>query len=121
LPSGEIVVLTVYGSLLFASVPVFEGQLPAVTAESAGSAVVLRLRGKEDLGSTFITALLRSHEALTVAGCHLLLSGVGSRVLDQLSSTGTLDLIGRDNVFAATDGVGESLEHARARAAALMS
>ncbi len=121
LPAHEVVVLTVYGSLFFASVPVFERQLPAVTDESRGSAVVLRLRGKEDLGSTFITVLLRYHEALTAAGCHLLLSGVGARVLDQLTSTGALEVIGHDNVFPATEGVGESLEHARTRAAALLS
>jgi len=121
LPAHDVVVLTVYGSLFFASVPVFEQQLPLVTEESTGSAVVLRLRGKEDLGSTFITVLLRYHEALTAVGCHLLLSGVGERVLDQLASTGALDALGRDNVFPATEGVGESLELARARAAALLS
>jgi len=120
LPAHEVVVLTVYGSLFFASVPVFERQLPAVGDATTGSAVVLRLRGKEDLGSTFITVLLRYREALTAAGCHLLLSGVGERVLDQLTSTGALDALGRENVFPATEGIGESLEHARARAAALL-
>jgi len=121
LPAHEVVVLTVYGSLFFASVPVFERQLPVVSEESVGSAVVLRLRGKEDLGSTFITALLRYHGSLTAAGCHLLLSGVGERVLDQLRDTGALATIGPDNVFPAAEGVGESLEQARARAASLLS
>jgi sulfate permease, SulP family len=65
--------------------------------------------------------LLRYHESLTAAGCYRLLPEVGSRVLDQLSSTGALDVIGRDNEFAASEGVGESLEHARIRAAALMA
>lgn len=121
LPSGEVVVLTVYGSLFFAAVPVFEAQLPAVTPASSGSAVILRLRGKEDLGSTFITALLRYHEALESEGSHLLLSGVGVRVLGQLRSTGALEVLGADNVFAATEGIGESLEQARARALALLA
>ena len=120
LPPHEVVVLTVYGSLFFASVPVLERQLPTVTSASAGSAVVVRLRGKEDLGSTFITALLRYHEALSSAGCHLLLSGVSPRVLTQLRSTGALDTIGVDNVFEASSDVGESLERARARAATLL-
>ena len=57
LPAGEIVVLTTYGSLFFASAPVFESQLPQVTDQSRNAVVVLRLRGKEDLGSTFITVL----------------------------------------------------------------
>jgi SulP family sulfate permease len=121
LPAQEVVVLTVYGSLFFAAVPVFEAQLPAVTPASAGSAVILRLRGKEDLGSTFITALLRYHVALEAAGSHLLLSGVGPRVLGQLRSTGALDVLGADNVFAAAEGIGESLKQARAKARSLLS
>jgi SulP family sulfate permease len=64
--------------------------------------------------------LLRYHETLGEVGCHLLLSGVGARVLDQLTSTGALDALGPENVFPATEGVGESLEHARARATTLL-
>lgn len=121
LPAHEVVILTVYGSLFFASVPVFERQLPTVGEDSLGSAVVLRLRGKEDLGSTFITAMLRYHDELVAAGSHLLLSGVGDRVLEQLRSTGAVDALGAENVFPATEGIGESLERARRRAASLLS
>lgn len=116
LPGGQVVVLTAYGSLFFASAQVVEAQLPRVTAESAGGVVVLRLRGKEDLGSTFISALLRYHHQLEAAGCRLLLAGVGQRVWDQLERTGALAALGQENVFAATDRVGESLSAALSRA-----
>lgn len=119
LPAGEVVVLTAYGSLFFASSAVAEAQLPTVTPDSRGAVVVLRLRGKEDLGSTFLTALLRYHEALAAVGSHLLVAGVGEQVLGQMTRTGALDRIGAQNVFPATPRVGESLVQARALAETL--
>jgi SulP family sulfate permease len=121
LPPGEIVVLTADGSLFFASAPVVEAQFPAVTANTRGSVVVLRLRGKEDLGSTFIRVLTRYAETLRAADSHLVLAGVHDHALGQLTGTGALDILGRANVFPAEDNVGASLTHARARAASLMT
>ena len=110
LPPNEIVVLTPYGSLFFASAQVFESQLPVPYGESTGSVVVLRLRGKEDLGSTFINTIVRYHDSLESVGSHLVLTGVSERVLNQLTNTTALRRLGTDNVFQATREVGESLE-----------
>ena len=96
LPGGEIVILAAYGSLFFASAQVVEAQLPRPVPESRGSVVVLRLRGKEDLGSTFIQVVLRYHAALSAAGCRLILAGVGDRVLGQLARTGALAELGAE-------------------------
>jgi sulfate permease, SulP family len=111
-PGGEIVVLTAYGSLFFASAQVVEAQLPQVVESSRGAVVVLRLRGKEDLGSTFIQAVMRYHDALEAAGAHLVLAGVGDRVMHQLVRTGALKTLGRGNVFPAEASVGKSLQAA---------
>lgn len=119
LPGGEVVVLAAYGSLFFASAQIVESQLPRVTAASSGAVVVLRLRGKEDLGSTFIGSMLRYCDKLETQGCHLLLAGVGTRVLAQLQRTGALDRLGPDNVVPATPQVGASLATALERAASL--
>jgi SulP family sulfate permease len=119
LPGGEVVVLTAYGSLFFASAQVVESQLPEVVEGSRGAVVVLRLRGKEDLGSTFIQAVVRYHEALRAAGCHLVLAGVGDAVMRQLVRTGALEALGSENVFAAEPGVGKSLQAAVAHAGEL--
>ena len=119
LPGSEVVVLAAYGSLFFASSGVVEAQLPKVTPDSRGSVVVLRLRGKEDLGSTFLTAVLRYHDALDAVDSHLLIAGVGDRVLAQMTRTRALARIGVENVFPATPRVGESLAAALARAEAL--
>ena len=121
LPSREIVVLTAYGSLFFASAPLVEAQLPAVTPDTHGSVVVLRLRGKEDLGSTFIGVLTRYAQALRSADSHLVLAGVHKHALRQLTSTGAVDVLGPANVFPAQPDVGLSLARARDRAATLLA
>lgn len=115
-PGGEVVVLTAYGSLFFASAQVVEAQLPRVTRSSRGAVVVLRLRGKEDLGSTFIRVMVRYQDELEAAGCHLLLAGVGDRVMKQLDRTGALADLGPGNVFPAEASVGASLSSAITRA-----
>jgi SulP family sulfate permease len=119
LPADEIVVLTPYGSLFFASATVFESQLPVPEAASRGSAVVLRMRGKEDLGSTFINTIVRYHDTLVGVGSHLVLTGISERVLDQLTNTEALHRLGAANVFSATPEVGQSLEAGLERARGL--
>jgi sulfate permease, SulP family len=120
LPPNELLILTAYGSLFFASAPVFEAQLPAVTERTHDSVVVLRLRGKEDLGSTFIQVLVRYAERLQAADSHLLLAGVHQHALGQLTGTGAIDILGAANVFPAEADIGSSLAQASERARELM-
>jgi SulP family sulfate permease len=119
LEADEVVVLTTYGSLFFASAPTFEGQLPRATANSRRAVVVIRLRGKEDLGSTFIGVISRYQRSLESRGAFLVLAGVSDRVERQLRDTGAMELLGEENVFRATESVGESLNLALGRADAL--
>jgi sulfate permease, SulP family len=113
---GETVMLAVYGSLFYAAAPVFERQLPDIDPLAGGAAVVLVLRGHDDLGSTFLQALGRYQEKLRAADGHLLLAGVEARPLAQLRDTGMLERIGADNVFPATPLLGEAMQLAIARA-----
>jgi sulfate permease, SulP family len=116
LEPGKVLVLMPYGSLFFAAAPVFEAQLPQVTADSVGSVVIVRLRGKDELGSTFIKALARYQAALSAAGSRLVLVGVGPRVLDQLTATRTLHQLGADAVYPARPRLGDALTEALADA-----
>jgi SulP family sulfate permease len=70
LPSEAVTVLTVYGSLFFAAASNLEDKLPKVQ-NAQRAVVVLRMRGMENVGSTFMTVLTRYHKALQaqVAGC----------------------------------------------------
>lgn len=112
LEPNDVVVLVPYGSLFFAAAPVFEKQLPEVTAQAHGTAVVIRLRGKDELGSTFIKTLEQYARSLGSAGAVLMLAGVSSKVYDQLVATGAITRIGAEHVFIATDRIGDSLQQA---------
>ena len=112
IPSREIVVLQPYGSLFFAAAPVFEEQLPDASRHSHGSVVIIRLRGKEDVGSTFIAVVTRYSEQLREVGARLMLAGVSDRVYGQLRDTRAVDVIGDDNLFRVTPSVGESMQRA---------
>jgi len=112
LPPGEVVVLVAYGSLFFAAAPVFENQLPAVPEDAAGAVVIVRLRGKDDLGSTFIKVLQGYAARLHAAGGTLMLAGVNERVYAQLDATGALARIGEANVFLEQRRLGDSLSQA---------
>ena len=112
IPAREVVVLQPYGSLFFAAAPMFSEQLPDVTQRSHGSVVIIRLRGKEDVGSTFIGVVTRYAERLEAVGARLMLAGVSEQVYTQLHDTGAIDVIGRENVFRATSSVGESAQQA---------
>lgn len=108
----EILILRPYGSLFFAAAAGFEAALPEVTPRSRGSAVIISLRGKEDLGSTFINVVKRYAEALRARSSQLMISGASPRVVHQLEVTGTITTIGADHVYPATSVVTESTLHA---------
>jgi len=111
LPSHRLTVLQVYGSLFFAGAKNLEEMLP--TAENATRAVVvLSLRGRTEIGSTFVAVLRRYAETLRTHDSKLLLVGVDAAVLNQLERTGLLAIIGKDNVFPATAQLGEALNAA---------
>ncbi len=116
LPGDEVVVLQPYGSLFFAAAPVFESQLPRVSSSSSGSVVVLRLRGKQELGSTFITVVRRYADELAAVDSRLMLAGVSTGVVRQLEATGTRAVLGPHAIFAATPRVIESVQSAVAAA-----
>ena len=111
-PPDEVVVIQPYGSLFFAAAAAFEEQLPAVTEESRNSVVIIRLRGKEDVGSTLIDVIVRYAETLAGADCRLVIVTDSERIPLQLTRTGAEAVIGEDNIYRGTEWVGETLKHA---------
>ncbi len=115
-PPGEIIVLQPYGSLFFASAPVFEDKLPTITPETKGSVVILRLRGRSDLGSTFMDVLEKYARALKEQGNQLMLVSADENMHEQLKVAGVADLVGADYVFMSDEWVGQTLREAYDRA-----
>ena len=109
LPSRAVVILQPYGSLFFAAAPVIEAMLPAVGPDSSGSVVILRLRGRIDLGTTFMDVLHRYATSLAAADSKLVLSSVSDRVLEQLRVAGVTDVIAADDLYPGDERVGATL------------
>jgi SulP family sulfate permease len=83
-----------------------------VSDASRFSVVVISLRGKEDLGSTFINVVTRYARRLRDVEGALMLAGVSEGVARQLEKTGAISVLGRGNVFHATPAVTESTRRA---------
>jgi SulP family sulfate permease len=113
LPSHDIVVLLPIGSLFFAGVAELEEHLPKV-GQAQGTAVIIRLRDRDEVGSTFIRTIERYAQSLQAGGNVLMLEGLSEKVLDQIERTELLDLIGEENVFLAQPQHGASLRQALA-------
>jgi SulP family sulfate permease len=112
LGANDVVVLQPYGSLFFAAAPVFEAALPNVAPGSRNSVLILRLRERSDVGSTFIDVLRRLATSLHAVGSKLVIVSVNDRLADQLRITGLAEQIGLDNLYAGTERVGAALERA---------
>jgi SulP family sulfate permease len=111
LPSHQLTVLHIYGSLFFAAAKSIEEMLPAV-GDTSRAVVAINLRGKSEIGSTFVTVLQRYALALKGRQSKLMLVGVDPLVREQLAKTGVLAMIGDENVFVATPQLGEALNRA---------
>jgi sulfate permease, SulP family len=107
LESEKITVLYIYGNLFYAAADSLEKSLPAVKG-ARRAVVILLLRGYDDIGATVIGVLHRYTEALQGNGGKLILAGVSPALRDQLQRTGMLSLIGEENIFTATQTIGEA-------------
>jgi SulP family sulfate permease len=92
-PDGEVTILDIYGSIFYAAADVIADKLPDVR-DAQGAVLVLRLRGRGEVGSSAIGLFRRYATDLQRGGGALLLAGVGHDMADQLKRTGIEDLLG---------------------------
>jgi SulP family sulfate permease len=106
LAPAEVTVLDIEGNLFYAGARSLEGVLPRVLPGSR-PVVVLRLRGRDRIGSTLLKVLEWYAGQIRDAGGRLYLSGVDPRVADQIQRSG---LIGPEDltVVEASEILGES-------------
>lgn len=115
-PADSVLVLQPYGSLFFAAAPVFEKALPEIITSSRHSVVILRLRGKSDLGSTFMDVIDRYAGQLVAVDSKLVIVSASERVIEQLLATGVTARIGHENIYPADEWLGATLTRAYADA-----
>ena len=97
LKSESVTILMPYGDLFFAAASNMESLLPDA-GKAQRAAVILILRGREEVGSTFIGVARRYAEALQAGDGRLYLVGVGPLLYGELRRTGLVDLIGRERI-----------------------
>lgn len=107
LPSHEVTVLDVYGSLLYAGARTLQARLPQV-AGARDPVVVLRLRGRTSLGATFLVIVADLAQRLAASGGRLYLSGLDPAMTDRLRRSGRVDVRGPVRLYEATPTVGAS-------------
>ncbi len=112
-PPEKALVLVPYGSLFFAAADAFENELPKVTEETRHSVVILNLRQRSELGSTFLGVLKRYAGELQEHQSRLVLVEVGEETMLQFEKTGYIDIFGFDNIFPATERVFQSIREAQ--------
>ena len=111
LTDEEIVMLMPVGSLFFAGATEFEEALPDV-GDAHHAVVIIGLRDRDEVGSTFIRFLGRYAEELHVQNNLLMLAGVDDHVALQLERTGLLRQIGPENVFPVQPAFGAATKDA---------
>jgi len=108
LPSRQVVLLDVYGSLFYAGARTVQAHLPDPTGADH-PAVVLRLRGRAMLGATAFVVLADYADRVSAAGGRFYLSGLDPAVQQQMRMNRT---VGGDDgevrVFEASPVVGEA-------------
>ena len=107
LPDAEPVVLDAYGSLMYAGARTLGARLPD-PRKSRRPVVIIRLRGRMSLGSTFFGVAARYADQLEAAGGRLYLSGVQTDMEHRFRRSQVDDVQGRITIFRATEVLGAS-------------
>ena len=107
LPSNEVTVLHVYGSLFYAGAQTLQARLPLV-GEARQPVVVVSVRGRSMLGATGFKILNDYARSLADAGGRLYLSGVEPSLMEQFARTGHVTAEGPLRLKEAHPQIGES-------------
>jgi len=111
LPSNTTTVVDIYGSVFYAGVDLVDTLLPCV-GDAERPVLIVRLRGRSEIGSTALEMLRRYRRDIAAADGRLILAGVEETLIARLQATGFVAEIGEENVFPKSDIVYGSVEAA---------
>jgi SulP family sulfate permease len=115
LQSNKVTVLDVYGHLFYAGARTLARLLPK-PLEAQKPVVILRLRGRNNVGATLVEVLANYADKLQEANGRLYLTGISEGAYEQIVRTGKLRLTGPVRAYEATPIRGQSTEEAVADA-----
>jgi len=108
---GQLIILDYEGNCFFGEVPAIKKLMPS-TIGVHGSVIIWRMRGCEDVHSTFLKWLKRFVEEFHSGNNQFMLEGVEPHVMKQLKKTSIIESIGKENVFPAHPGIFVTLNRA---------
>jgi SulP family sulfate permease len=114
LSDNSVTMLLPYGSLFFAAARDFEDEVPDA-GEAKHAAVIVVLRGRNNMGSTALGVLVSYAETLQRNGGCLFLADVSDNVRSQMENTGVANKIGADYILSPKDELIASLRYAYER------
>jgi SulP family sulfate permease len=117
LPDDSVTMLLPYGSLFFAAARDFEDEAPEA-GEANHAAVIIVLRGRDNMGSTALNVFANYAATLQRNGGCLFLADVSDNVRSQLENTGVVNTIGSDYILSPRPELVASLRFAYERASA---
>lgn len=115
LPGNKVTVLDIYGHLFYAGARTLQRLLPQPNG-AENPVVILRLRGRTNLGATLVEVLANYADQLQSVNGRLYLTGVSEGAYEQVVRTGKLRLTGPVRVYEATSVRGQSTLEAHADA-----
>ncbi len=110
--SAEAIVLQPYGSLFFASAPVFESQLPRIGDATRSSVVIIRLRGVDRLGLAFVEVLGRYAHELAEHDSSLRVIVTNEALVAELAAGGLISEIGEESIYRGNEWLGDAVRRA---------
>jgi SulP family sulfate permease len=120
LASNDITILNAYGSLFFAAASTAEARLPEI-GDARRPVVIFAMRGRDEVGSTFLSVIDRYAKALRDHDGKLVLVGVGPNVMLQLERTGMFTRLGRENILPEEEQLGTAMNQAIEEAYAFLA
>ena len=111
LPSNEITVIELLGTIFFASVYSYDELLPDFK-EAKNAVMILDMRGRQRTFETSVEFAEKYLSKLHASGNQFMLCNVSDTVLKQIKATEVYDLIGEENIFLSSPIIGVSLEEA---------
>ncbi|MEM9281309.1 MAG: SulP family inorganic anion transporter [Verrucomicrobiota bacterium] len=98
-PMPAISIVHVEGDLFFGAAELFRTQIQKTSLDPDLRVIILRLKNARHLDATSVVALEELVQFLRTQDRYVILSGASKEVFRVLKNAGTLEVIGRDNVY----------------------
>lgn len=109
--SNQLIILDYEGNGFFGEVPAIKKLIPS-TQNVQNSVIIWRMRGVEDVHSTFLKWMKQFIEKFQTNGNRFIIEGVEPHVLQELKRSGILNSIGKENIFPSEPGIFVALKKA---------